>query len=167
MIHRYYKNYPGSILRTSISRDCRCLMLKMKLFEEIRSSGSNGVDTIGKSAENYGDTCRVCFVSWISCGDIMDQRGSRNGWWRMGSWAIWRPLVTWRRMLRTIKVILDEFWEHHFFVIFMVMVQFLALRANHQDASRDFKHAFYAHSMIQRCYKSYPGSILRTSFFSW
>ena len=34
--------------------------------------------------------------------DIMDQRGSRTALWRMGSRAIWRPLVTWRRVLRTI-----------------------------------------------------------------
>ena len=33
---------------------------------------------------------------------MVDQRGSGNAEWRMGPWAIWRPLVTWRRVLRTI-----------------------------------------------------------------
>ena len=34
---------------------------------------------------------------------MVDQRGSGNADWRMGSWAIWRPLVTWRRVLRSIS----------------------------------------------------------------
>ena len=101
MIQGCYITHPGSILGTSIFRDFYGPGPKVPVSQGFRSSASNGVDTIGKSTKNYGNPCRVCFVSWISCGDIMDQRESRPPWWRMGSWTFWRPLVTWRRVLRT------------------------------------------------------------------
>ena len=33
---------------------------------------------------------------------MVDQRGSGSTDWRMGSYAVWRSPVTWRRVLRTI-----------------------------------------------------------------
>ena len=68
----------------------------------IPSSSGKTKGTIGKSAKNYGEPCRVCFDSWICGGDIKGQRGLWLPLWRMGSGAIWRPWVTWRRVLRTI-----------------------------------------------------------------
>ena len=96
------QDYPDLILRTSIFHDFQGPNPKPQMFQGFRSSASNGVDTIGKNAKNYGEPCRVCFVSWISCGVIMGQRGSRKVKWMMGPWAFWRPPATWRRMLRTI-----------------------------------------------------------------
>ena len=78
MIQGCYINHPGSILGTSIFRDFHGPGPKVPVSQGFRSSASNGVDTIGKSAKNYGGYCRLCFVLWISWGDIMGQRGSRK-----------------------------------------------------------------------------------------
>ena len=69
-------------------------MLKMKMFQGFRSSGSNGVDTIGKSAKNYGAHVEfVLFhrfhveISWIKGGP-----GKHSGGWGLGhSGAPWGP----------------------------------------------------------------------------
>ena len=74
-----YRSHPGLILGTSFFRDFHGHDPKIKMFQGLMSSGGNGVDTIGKSVKNYEGTCRESFDSWISCGDIRGQRGSRNG----------------------------------------------------------------------------------------
>ena len=70
----------------------------------IPSSSGKTKGTIGKSDKNYGGSCRVCFHSWICNGDIKVQRCRWPTSWRMGSGAIWRPGMTWKRMLRTMII---------------------------------------------------------------
>ena len=69
---------PPGDLEESASHHFRCPMLTFGFFQGFLSSASIGVDTIGKSVKNYGDYCRVCFISCISWGDIMGQSGSRT-----------------------------------------------------------------------------------------
>ena len=67
-------------------------MLKMKLFEGFRSSGSNGVDTVGNNAKTMGTNVGfVLFygfhveISWIKGGP-----GHHSGGWGLGqSGAPW------------------------------------------------------------------------------
>ena len=62
----------------------------------------HGTCTIGKSVKNHWnkDPETLIWITWAK--DILSQRGSRPTKWRMGAWAIWRPLVIGRRVLRTI-----------------------------------------------------------------
>ena len=53
-----YRSHPGVIMGTSIFRDFHGHDPKVEMFQGFRSSASNGVDTIGKSVKNYGDSCR-------------------------------------------------------------------------------------------------------------
>ena len=58
----YHPQLPWLILLTLIFHDFHSPMLTRGLFEGFRSSASNGVDTIGKSAKHYGDPRRELFI---------------------------------------------------------------------------------------------------------
>ena len=73
------------------------------MFGRIPSSDRDGVNTIGKSIKNYGDPYRVWFIWWTWSPDELGQRGSGTPWWMKPLGAIWRPPVTWRKVIRTIR----------------------------------------------------------------
>ena len=54
-----------------------------------------------KNSEGY---CRGLIFSWTSSKVMVFQRGSGSTLWRTPLEPFWRPMVTWRRVLRTIFI---------------------------------------------------------------
>ena len=67
MMQGCYINYPGSIVVTSIFRDVHGPGPKVPVSQGFRSSASNGVDTIGKSAKKlWGlQSSLFCFMDFM------------------------------------------------------------------------------------------------------
>ena len=59
------------------------------------------VRTIRKSIKNNVNWCRELIIWLTWARDIVSQRGVQSADWRTPPEPIWRPLVTWRRVLRT------------------------------------------------------------------
>ena len=83
------------------------------VFGMFPSSSWNELDTILKYIKNDYDPCRVWLIWWRLALDNLDQKGSNSARWRNPLWPLWRPPVTWRRVLRT--MIINFSW---FFMIF-------------------------------------------------
>ena len=96
----------------------------MGIFQGLPLFSGKIKGTIGKSAKKNGVACRVCFDSWICCGDIKGQRGVGPTLWRMGFGAIWRSGVTWRRVLRTKHNLLTQ--SRVLRTIMIIHIQFIS-----------------------------------------
>ena len=95
------------------------------------------VCTIRKNIKNYGDRCRVYFVSWTWAWDIMDQRGVRNTDWRNPPWANLAPPCH-----------LEESASHHMFT--SMCSPRVVLRAQAMDRDVPWSE-FSSHRFVLTC----------------
>ena len=101
MTPRHHLNDLGLILWSSIFHHFSWFSPSVPMFGMIPSFPWNKVDTILKYVENHYNSNQEWFIWWRLAIDNLSQKGSDLPKWRNPLWPLWRPPVTWRRVLRT------------------------------------------------------------------